>query len=594
MKFTLFIFLSFISLTVFSQVKSSVTEVVNGKKYYVHVVERGSTLYGIKNIYGVSMQEIFDANPGAEEGVKSGQKLLIPVKDDNQTSSPNPSGNMTASHTVKDQETLYGIARMYSISVQSLMDANPGSDQGIQVGQILKIPGANTNIQTNGPVNTAKVPVQSTRPITKDTIISHTVLDHETLYSISKRYMADMDEIKRLNNLSTLNIRPGQVLKVPVKAENFAEVGIRSVSNVSARKIDSLLIFKKKEHYKIGVFLPLNLDRGPGYSEAITNYALEFWMGAQLAIDSLTQLGLKADVYLHDSKNDSMTIRNILNTSEAQDYDLIIGPLYPNHAGFVSQWCMEHQIRMICPVNIETSILENNPYVYAMVPSDITLIEGQADYIVKNYNTHAIILVKPLNESEMPVYEAFRKRYYDSAFKGNKPVLIEATMDNFTTFIRKGGKTAIIMPTSERATALKFMNALNKAAFRMGDDRITVFGTKEWMSFDDIQAQYRNKYSFHFASPYDFNYNYDYTKHILRKFRRKFNYDFTKMAAQGFDVFLYSGLKLLLEKDCKKGVMNQIQITQTGVGSGFENSKCFMIYQDDYELYNAEIPRVEE
>lgn len=55
---------------------------VDGKSYYAHVVAAKQTLYSIARVYGVSMQDIYDANRNLNletNGLKAGQVLLIPV-----------------------------------------------------------------------------------------------------------------------------------------------------------------------------------------------------------------------------------------------------------------------------------------------------------------------------------------------------------------------------------------------------------------------------------------------------------------------------------------------------------------------------------
>ena len=55
---------------------------VDGKSYYAHVVTAKQTLYSIARVYGVSVQDIYDANRNLDletKGLKAGQVLLIPV-----------------------------------------------------------------------------------------------------------------------------------------------------------------------------------------------------------------------------------------------------------------------------------------------------------------------------------------------------------------------------------------------------------------------------------------------------------------------------------------------------------------------------------
>ena len=50
--------------------KDWVYEYSNGKKYSVHIAQAGNTLWGIHTTYNVSVDDIVDANPGIEKGVK--------------------------------------------------------------------------------------------------------------------------------------------------------------------------------------------------------------------------------------------------------------------------------------------------------------------------------------------------------------------------------------------------------------------------------------------------------------------------------------------------------------------------------------------
>ena len=88
----LFIFLAISCLLAFSttaegqypQVPVSIsTEKVKigGKVFYSHIVLEKQTLYSISKAYGVTVQEIYDANPSLQtEGLKKNAIILIPVK----------------------------------------------------------------------------------------------------------------------------------------------------------------------------------------------------------------------------------------------------------------------------------------------------------------------------------------------------------------------------------------------------------------------------------------------------------------------------------------------------------------------------------
>ena len=72
--------LYFIVPSLFAQPGSVPVVEDGGKKYYVHTVEQGNTLYGLQRIYGVSVDEILKTNPGLEKGLNVGQKVKIAVQ----------------------------------------------------------------------------------------------------------------------------------------------------------------------------------------------------------------------------------------------------------------------------------------------------------------------------------------------------------------------------------------------------------------------------------------------------------------------------------------------------------------------------------
>ena len=71
------------SSSVFAQPSSAKVVEVDGVKYYEHIVESGNTMWGLQQLYVVSSEDLLNANPTLSEGLKLGQKVLIPVKENN-------------------------------------------------------------------------------------------------------------------------------------------------------------------------------------------------------------------------------------------------------------------------------------------------------------------------------------------------------------------------------------------------------------------------------------------------------------------------------------------------------------------------------
>lgn len=58
--------------------KSDKIETIDGKKFYIHSVEKGQTLYSIAKTYGTTVDIVLSNNPDAVDGLKANDNLKIP------------------------------------------------------------------------------------------------------------------------------------------------------------------------------------------------------------------------------------------------------------------------------------------------------------------------------------------------------------------------------------------------------------------------------------------------------------------------------------------------------------------------------------
>lgn len=116
-----------------------------------YTVNPGETLTGICNKFNVSLSQVLAANPGLNaDQLKVGQSIYVPGAGTSSaqtttigttsTAKETYSG-ATSSHAIATGETLYSIARNYSISFSQLMAANPDiQPDKLYPGQVIRIP----------------------------------------------------------------------------------------------------------------------------------------------------------------------------------------------------------------------------------------------------------------------------------------------------------------------------------------------------------------------------------------------------------------------------------------------------------------------
>ena len=113
-------------------------EINQGNSEYI--VKEGDTLFAIAEAYGITPEKIFQANNNLSEErvLVPGMRLIIPGVQTNSAS---------GQYTVQEGDTLVMIAQNFGITVDELMQANGLNDPMIFIGQILIIPGAQSPSQ---------------------------------------------------------------------------------------------------------------------------------------------------------------------------------------------------------------------------------------------------------------------------------------------------------------------------------------------------------------------------------------------------------------------------------------------------------------
>jgi membrane-bound lytic murein transglycosylase D len=140
--------------------------------------------------------------------VTSGPKsVTVPTKKPEPTTS---TPVRPATHKVAKGETLYAIARKYSISPSDLKYWNNLGEKPLAIGQELVLQGAAKPVM---PVLTLTAP---DKPVPEGTtvIITHKVGEGESMYQISRKYGVSIKDIMEWNNKADFNVSAGDQLIV--------------------------------------------------------------------------------------------------------------------------------------------------------------------------------------------------------------------------------------------------------------------------------------------------------------------------------------------------------------------------------------------
>ena len=153
-----------------------------------YIVKKNDNLYDIAKEYNTTVGILKALNNLSSNILQVGQILKLPSSLVEETL---PGDYLI--YTIKKGDNLYSIAKNYNITLDELINFNQQGSTLLHIGEQLLIP---INNQTNNN-------------------IQYVIKPGDTLYNIAKRYNTSVDEIKRLNNLSTNMLKIGETILIP-------------------------------------------------------------------------------------------------------------------------------------------------------------------------------------------------------------------------------------------------------------------------------------------------------------------------------------------------------------------------------------------
>jgi LysM repeat protein/ABC-type branched-subunit amino acid transport system substrate-binding protein len=604
-----FIVITFLS---FAQEKFEI-EKKNGQDYYVYIVQQGNTVYGIKTLFKIDENDLFNANPELKNELSIGQKILVPLAKSGykQENASDEVSENKKYHVIQKGETFYGLSRKYKVTIEELKKANPNIVE-LKKGESIIIPGAKGEGIQKDPTITNDVVDDNQTDETEvventyqwnDSIVKHKVLPHETLYSISKRYMVNLDTLKLVNGLKNNRLSKNQELIIPLKSVKVREVLVKEVPKDDTTTVVQFDQSTRKDVYTITLMLPLFLDQNASHMSkgsitspkdilSKTKVALDFYMGFLLAIDSMKAAGLNLNVQVLDTRGDSTTSAKLLVSKNVANSDLIIGPFYNKAITPVAMFAKSHKIHMVIPFSAGNKVLFNNPYVSKFVSSNTVLINGTMEYVKSRYEGKNIVLIKSTSKKDNYSYELTRKYLTDNGVSFIEKDLSTVDMGSY---FKKNELNVVLAPSANRVFVSNLFVGLNKTLNKFGykdSTSIHLFGTDNYERFSGVKMKYKTRMNLHFAAPIYADWNSPQAIEVVSKYRAKFETDPTEYALHGFDLSMYylSSLQLFgtgfyqyFDKTYSNPIVNRIDMRKVGSSHGYENSTHFIIrYFPDY------------
>ncbi|MGC3979578.1 MAG: LysM peptidoglycan-binding domain-containing protein [Paludibacteraceae bacterium] len=589
--FLLFTFIYFIPTLFAQDTENYPVKIIDGNEFYVYTVKSGEGLYSISRRFNVTQSDINNINPQIQDGLKAGVSILIPKKTNQKqptTVSSDSEKTEYILHKVEKKQTLFAISRIYNVSQDEIVEANSQIMNGLHIGDVLKIPQKSKEAKKESRKEKKqreaaeqekenKTADKQARPIAASNLhigkesayITHVVQPKETLYSLSKAYGVTVDDVIRLNPDSETTLKVGTELKIPVKSKT---------STATVKKVE------QKDTYRIAYLLPFMLDDKS--KDETVNKFVDFYMGSLLALKNNKQAGINYEVYAYDTEKSESKLYSVINRSELQKMDLIIGPAYTSQIPILNDFAKRRKIPTVIPFSSNIEELDGNPYIFQFNPDKNLQSFFVVNALKNKFQNANIVLIDIENtiqgNEENDFFNFIGNRLDRVNIDFTKVTKSNLFTNKLEKYLSTEKKNIIVFDTYKLSSVQTYLNDMYDLSKKYD---VGVIGQYSW------RGQAGKKPKMYYVAPFmpnfqqtadALNYEQEFTKYY-GKLRGQNNprydilgYDITKyflslMNKNGFDISPDS-------KTLKStGIQSDMFFKRVGDEGGFMNQQLFLI-----------------
>ncbi len=561
-----------------------------------HTVAQGQTLYSISKLYNTTVDEIIKFNPGCNETLSIGQKLIIPGNSAKEVKNKEPKAGKT--HTIQSGETLYRLSKMYNVTTEELCKANPGlSVSNFRTGEVIIIPTKGNVKEDGSPSKSSKEIVASQKEEKKQTIIgTHKVGRKESVESICKKYGITTNELIKANpELKERKLKRKMVLYIPSpqKEEPKPQIIVKKEEGATDKFHKGI---NDDKTLKVAVVLSFLLDT---YAPKEQSRMVEYYQGFLMAVEQLKREGYSFEINTYDAGHKDKSLDSLLSSRAFNDVEMIIGASYPKHNKELAKFAKERQIPLVIPFSSKKDEAINNPTVYIANGIQSFILPQISSRFVKTFPNANVLFVEDTiksNKTEFIKSLTSELTNNDIPFTtiqmeqlSNEEVVLQTLVE-----AQVEDKEFVVVPTSSSATTLntllpsllhaKGIDSLDVAKFKL-------FGYPEWQihAKDTRELMYEVDTYFYatFYSHYALPRVAEFQEEYIRWYNRSIQNIYPRYGMLGYDTGYFFLLAASLYGNSMHENINQVPFSpvqsdfkfeRISGKDGFINKKFFFIH----------------
>lgn len=524
---------------------------VNGKIYYYYVVQKSDVIYSLPQKMGLPRKDILKYNPNAADGVSAGMVLTVPVEYDAEIKK----GYYVIRHKVQSHETIYGVAKLYGMSPDRIIDFNPQAAEGIR-GLVLDIPVSKAEVQ-----NAPEEQVAEIRPVPADTIVVN-----QPAPGAAVSTAIDIDD-------------------VPVQEEQIEETERQLIDSENRLQEGVALVEEPEEENNITIALMLPFDLDKEQETKHSQLYTEFYRGFLMGVEKLSHEGDKVTVEAYDSTmpTDSLKTKitgkqNVIITSDnLEQLDAIAKTVNENspNTTIFNLFAVKDTANVTNSSVIQANIPRRQMY-DAAIHAFITRYDGFTPVFIARIDGSA-----DKSDFTSQLKETLKNRGVDY-----KEIVFRNFLgkDNLEDLNTTDSAFVFVPVTGLRSEFAKFAPALrNLRSTAVNPANVTVFGYPEWVAFrNDYQEQLHGLdaciYSRFYMSPDDAAF-VEFEREYKEWYSREMLSTIPMQAVMGYDAatFLVKFMRGDISERWFEGIQTGFNIIQPEGMAGYINAHLYII-----------------
>lgn len=355
------------------------------------------------------------------------------------------------------------------------------------------------------------------------------------------------------------------------------------------------------QRHKIALFAPLFLDSAfdVGYNyrfdknfPKFLNPGLEFYQGAQAALDSLNKAGAPIEVFVYDTKS-RQPVQQVVNSMELTDVEMIIGQSSGPEVKIFAEAAMQKKIPFISATYPNDAGITNNPY-YVILNSTLrTHVESIYRYIQKFHSKDRIVVFRKKGAQEDQI-----KDYLEDYIKNDSATKVKLEFENIgnsfdlkrvISELDSNRRNICIAGSLDENFGMKIVRLLTKVSDTY---RTTIIGMPTWDVLNFSKPEFKSV-DILYTTPFYYSRTTPLGNQLTNEFEGKINGRPTDMYFRGYETMLRFALLLL---ETKKDVASNLTrkgnyiFTNFDIQPQFLNKKNMTLdYFENKKLYYVRI-----